>query len=357
MNRKLAIALIMLTAMIVVACSNKAPVETPAPTLAETLAIPVTGPTAEVPATSTFPPPPEFPSTPESARPTNSPDCTNSAIFVTDVTIPDNSEMAGDTVFTKTWRIANTGTCIWASDYSVTNYAGESMSAPTSTSLTLTYPGQTVDVSVTLRAPNTIGTHTGYFVIKNPAGLIMQINTDSRLWVVINVKSTVAATATVVGGATAVPATASGASGNGFATANCAYTLDPAKVTEVINAVNAYRTQSGLPVYKVNLQLTLAAQAHANDIACNKLFVHTGSNGSTVDSRVVVSGYVAKSVDENVYGSNPPLTGSDVVTWWKNDKTELRNNLNLVSDKFVDIGVGYAFFNDYGYYVIVFASP
>jgi uncharacterized protein YkwD len=128
-------------------------------------------------------------------------------------------------------------------------------------------------------------------------------------------------------------------------------------VTDAINAVNAYRAQSGLPAYKVNPQLTLAAQAHANDIACNKLFVHTGSNGSTVDSRVVVSGYVAKSVDENVYGGNPPLTGSDVVTWWKNDKTDLRNNLNLVSDKFVDIGVGYAFFNDYGYYVIVFASP
>ena len=356
MNRK-ATAFILLTALIIVACSIKAPVETPMRTVAETLEIPITGPTAGVPATSTFPPPPEFTSAPESPRSTNSPDCTNSAVFVTDVTIPDNSEMVGDTVFTKTWRIANTGTCIWASDYSVTNYAGENMSAPTSTSLTLTYPGQTVDVSVTLRAPNTIGTHTGYFVIKNPAGLIMQINTDSRLWVVIDVKSTVTATATAIGAATNTPATASGASGNGFATANCAYTLDPTKVTDAINAVNAYRTQSGLPVYKVNLQLTLAAQSHANDIACNKLFVHTGSNGSTVESRVVVSGYVAKSVGENVYGSDPPLTGSDVVSWWNDDKTDLRNNQNLVSDKFVDIGVGYAFFNDYGYYVIVFATP
>ncbi len=360
MHRKLAIALIMLTAMIVIACSNKAPAETLAPTLAQTLVIPITGATeaaapatAEVPAASTVPTP-EFTPTPGTPRPTNFPDCTNSALFVADVTITDNSEMVGDTVFTKTWRIVNTGTCIWASDYSVTNYAGESMSAPASVSLTLTYPGQTVDISIPLRAPNTIGTHKGYFVIKNPAGLIMKINTDSRLWVVIDVKSTVAATPIV---ATSIPATASGASGNGFATANCAYTLDPTKVTDAINAVNAYRTLSGLPAYKVNPQLTLAAQAHANDIACNKLFVHTGSNGSTVDSRVVVSGYVAKSVDENVYGSDPPLTGSDVVTWWKNDKTDLRNNQNLVSDKFIDIGVAYAFFNNYGYYVIVFATP
>jgi uncharacterized protein YkwD len=359
MNRKLVIALIMLTAMIVVACSNKAPAEVSAPTLAQTLVIPITGATetaapatAEVSAASTATP--DFTPTPGSPRPTNIPDCTNSGAFVTDVTIADNSEMVGDTAFTKTWRIVNTGTCIWASDYNVTNYAGESMSAPASVPLTLTYPGQTVDISIPLRAPNTIGTHKGYFVIKNPAGLIMKINTDSRLWVVIDVKSTVAATPIV---ATSIPPTSSGASGNGFAAVNCTYTLDPTKVTDAVNAVNIYRAQSGLPAYQVNPQLTLAAQAHANDIACNKLFVHTGSNGSTPDSRVVVSGYVAKSVDENVYGSNPPLTGSDVVTWWKNDKTDLRNNLNLVSDKFVDIGVAYAFFNNYGYYVIVFATP
>src|SRR5258706_2324406 len=361
MHRKLAIALIMLTAMIAVAGINKAPEELLALTWAQTLVIPITGATeaaapatAEAQSATSTVPTPEFTVTPGTPRPTNFRDCTNSGVFVTDVTIPDNSEMVGDTVFTKTWRIENTGTCIWASDYSVTNYAGESMSAPASVPLTLTYPGQTVDISIPLRAPNTIGTHKGYFVIKNPAGLIMKINTDSRLWVVIDVKSTVAATPIV---ATSIPATAIGASGNGFANANCVYKLDPTKLTDALNEINAYRTLSGLPAYKVNPQLTLAAQAHANDIACNKLFVHTGSNGSTVDSRVVVSGYIAKSVDENVYGSDPPLTGSDVVIWWKNDKTDLRNNQNLASGTFIDIGVGYAAFNSYGYYVIVFATP
>jgi uncharacterized protein YkwD len=51
------------------------------------------------------------------------------------------------------------------------------------------------------------------------------------------------------------------------------------------------------------------------------------------------------------------LTGQGTVDLWKNDKTDLQNNSNLVSAKFVDIGVGYAFFNNYGYYVIVFAAP
>jgi len=231
------------------------------------------------------------------------------------------------------------------------------MSTPAAVPLALTYPGQPADISIQLKAPNSVGTHKSYFVIKNPAGLIMKINADSRLWLIINVKSTVSAAATAVSGATSTPAATLGSSGNGFANVTCAYTTDQAKVNAVVSAVNAYRSQSGLPAYNVNPQLTLAAQAHANDMACNNLFVHTGSNGSTVASRVVVSGYTASFVTENVYGSYPPLTGQEAVNWWKNDKTDLSHNRNLVSDTYIDIGVGYAFFNNYGYYVIVFATP
>jgi uncharacterized protein YkwD len=92
-------------------------------------------------------------------------------------------------------------------------------------------------------------------------------------------------------------------------------------------------------------------------MACNNLFTHSGSNGSTIQSRVTASGYVYSTVSENVYGSYPPLSGAGVVNWWKNDKSDLRHNLNLISDTFVDVGVGYSFFNNYGYYVVVFGSP
>jgi uncharacterized protein YkwD/predicted small lipoprotein YifL len=362
MKGKLITTLVLL--MILSACGNKAPVETPAPTQVETSTIPITGATAteaaaitEAPATSAAPTENSSSSTSGPSQPTNMPDCTNSASFVIDVTVPDNTGMVGDTRFVKTWRIMNTGTCIWAADYTLTYYAGDRMFSPASVPLVLTYPGKTLDLSISLKAPNTVGSYKGYFVIKNPAGLIMKINSDSRLWVIINVTSTVAATATPAPSAATGSATAGGASGNGFATVNCAYALDQARVTDVIDAVNAYRAESDLPAYNVNPQLTLAAQNHANDMACNHLFGHTGSNGSTVESRVVVSGYVASSLSENVYGSYPPLTGADAVNWWKNDKTDLRHNLNLLSNTFIDIGVGYAFFDNYGYYVIVFATP
>ena len=107
MNGKLVIAFMILIVMSLAACSNQAPADISTPTLAETLEIPITGATeteapvtVEVVVTSTNAP--EFTSTPEPPRPTNIPDCTNSASFVTDVTIPDNSEIVGNTTFTKT---------------------------------------------------------------------------------------------------------------------------------------------------------------------------------------------------------------------------------------------------------------
>jgi len=360
MNGKLITTCLMLAITILSACSSQAPTETSAPAVTETLAIPVTGVTAteaqvttDAPALPTLAP--TFTSTPEPPRPTNTADCTNSAAFVTDVTIPDNTEIVGGETFIKTWRILNTGTCIWASDYTLSHYSDERMNAPASVPLAITYPGQTLDISVPLTAPNTLGKHRGNFVIKNPAGLIMKIDSDSRLWLIIDVKTVTAATAAV--GATNTPAGTSAGSGIGFANVTCAYTVDQAKLVEARNAINEYRAQFGMFAYKVDAQLVLAAQAHANDMACNNLFVHTGSNGSTIASRVAASGYTAAFVSENVYGSNPPLSGPDVVNWWINDKTDLNHNLNLVSDTFTEIGVGYAFFNNYGYYVIVFASP
>jgi uncharacterized protein YkwD len=325
-------------------------------------------PASPIPAASAESPTP----TPQATRPPNAADCTNSASFVADVTIPDNSEVIGGANFTKTWRIQNTGTCIWAGDYTLTHYSDQRMNAPASVALPVTFPGQTADISVELTAPTALGTHRANFVIKNPAGLIMKINDDSRLWLIINVK--IAATATFPAAATAAgsspasgatatiaagspaPATSS-SGGGGSASVTCNYAIDQLKLIDVINAVNAYRKQSGLPDYTVNTQLVRAAQMHANDMACNQFFTHTGSDGSTPASRVAASGYKAAFVSENVYGSYPPLTGEGAVNWWKNDQTDLNHNLNLISDTYTEIGVGYSFFNNYGYYVIVFATP
>ena len=349
MIKKLFIFFVLIT-LAVSSCTAQGTATQPAvPTLTETQAPALTQP----PVAETLIPTetqvqetalPESTATSEATRPPNDPNCSNSASFVADVTIPDNSEVGAGAPFTKTWRVSNTGTCVWASDYTLTYYSGERMSSPASVPLPLTYPGQTADISINLTAPNSLGKHQGNFVIKNPKGLIMKVNEDSRLWVIVSsVSNTTAATAV--------------SSGTGLVTSTCAFTSDPANITDTLNAINTYRTNNGLPAYNNNSALAKAAQAHANDMACNNLFTHTGSNGSTVQSRVTAAGYTFSFVTENVYGSYPPLTGQGAVNWWINDKTDLRHNLNLVSDTYLDIGVGYSFYNNYGYYVVVFGTP
>jgi uncharacterized protein YkwD len=361
MTKKL-FTVLLLMAVTLAACGGQTATEAPAPPSETFVSVPTEAPATESPiATETSAAPATQPdSTPTSGTPvpTNAPDCTNSASFVADVTIPDNTAVGAGTIFTKTWRVRNTGTCIWGPEYTLTYYSDERMNAPAAVPLGVTFPGETLDISVDLTAPNGLGTRRGNFVIKNPAGLIMKIDNDSRLWLIINVTNPSAPTATAIP-TTGTPGSPAPGTGNspGFAKVTCAFTTDSAKVTDVINAVNAYRTQNNLPVYTVNEKLTLAAQAHANDMACNNLFVHTGSDGSTPQTRVATSGYIASSATENVYGSYPPLTGQGAVNWWINDKTDLRHNQNLLSNTYVDIGVGYSFFNNYGFYVLVFAKP
>ena len=370
-----------LLALVLSACNGQAAAETATVTATEgPVATTVISITEAPPGTETSTPPsPDISATATSAtpltatptvgtlQPANAPDCTNSASFVADVTIPDNTNVAGGTTFTKTWRVSNTGTCIWGPDYTLTHYSDERLGAPDSVPLVITYPGQTADISVDLTAPNSNGNHRGNFVIENPAGLIMKVGDDSRLWVIINV--TVTTTITPTATATALSNTAVGsvtatstgstaaASSSNVTTATCAFTTEREKLTQVITAVNAYRTTKGLPPYTVNPLLAQAAQRHANDIACHKLYVHTGSDGSTPQSRVADTGYVAKSVSENVNGNYPPFDGQQVVNWWINDKSDLRHNQNLLSTTFTQIGVGYSFYENFGYYVLVVAKP
>lgn len=345
-----------LLVLVISACGGQSATGTVIPLSTETSA-PV-APATEAPPTATVTPLAQNPATvtPETPIPTNSADCTNRAAFVADVNFPDNSDIAASSTFTKTWRIRNSGTCVWGPDYLLTHYSEERMAAPASVPLSVTFPDQTADISVDLIAPSTGGKHRGNFVIKSPSGLIMKIDNDSHLWLVINVTGQAASapSATTASGTGAVPPSATQT--GGLPTAACAYTTDAAKVAETINAINAYRSQNGLAAYAVNELLNKAALSHAGDIACNNLFTHKGSDGSTPTTRVAASGYKASFVSENVYGSYPPLTGQGAVDWWKNDLADVRHNQNLLSTTYTEIGVAYTFFNNYGYYVIVFAK-
>lgn len=274
-------------------------------------------------------------------------DCTDQAAFGSDVTIPDGTSISAGTTFTKTWQIENTGTCTWTNQYSLNFAQGEQMDAPAATEiLSTTAPGETMEISVDMVAPDANGTYRADFQLLDPNGDSVPIDEGSYVWVSI-----------VVGDSTVEQSPTDQADNPGFSDANCAFTTDTARAVDAVNAINAYRAQNGLPPFTVNAQLTQAAQAHAEDMACNNLFVHTGSNGSTPESRVAAAGYQAAYVTENVYGRYPAPTGQETVTWWATDQTDPRHNENLVSTQYTEIGAGYAFFDNFGYFAVVFATP
>jgi hypothetical protein len=93
------------------------------------------------------------------------------AKFVTDVTIPDGTEFTAGESFTKTWRVRNDGDCTWTADYALVFDTGERMGGASPQLLMGSIgPGDTVDLSVDLVAPNSIGTYTGNWQIRNNAG-------------------------------------------------------------------------------------------------------------------------------------------------------------------------------------------
>src|SRR5574342_488316 len=116
-----------------------------------------------VPATNTSPAVSPVVASPTSSAPavTATSDCDN-ADFVTDVTIPDGTVLDPGEEFTKTWRLKNAGTCSWTPSYAVVFSNGDSMSGPATQALTANVnPGQTVDISLNLKAPSTPGNYTG----------------------------------------------------------------------------------------------------------------------------------------------------------------------------------------------------
>jgi hypothetical protein len=108
-------------------------------------------------------------------------------------TYKDGAEVAPGTTFVKTWRLRNSGSCTWNASYSVVFISGDAMGAPASVQLTTgsVAPGQVVDVSVTMRAPETPKDYAGYWKLRNPQGVVFGLgaNADASFWVKVNVVS------------------------------------------------------------------------------------------------------------------------------------------------------------------------
>ncbi len=112
--------------------------------------------------------------------------------FVDDVTIPDGTTFSPNSGFVKTWRIQNNGTCTWTPSYQVVFDGGEAMGGPAALALPHNVPpGNEIEISVNLTAPDTPGNYRGDWKLRNPAGQVFGLGSqaDSSFWVIINVGS------------------------------------------------------------------------------------------------------------------------------------------------------------------------
>jgi len=111
--------------------------------------------------------------------------------FIKDVTYADGSVLQPNTTFTKTWRLRNNGSCSWTSDFDLLFVSGDSMGVPSRTDINSTVlPGETVDISVAMKAPASEGTYTAYFKLISPSGVSFGWgpNGDKNFWAEIKVQ-------------------------------------------------------------------------------------------------------------------------------------------------------------------------
>ena len=90
--------------------------------------------------------------------------------YIKDVTIPDGTVLAPGETFTKTWKLQNTGSCDWDSDYQLVFVRGDAMNGSDTEIDQTVSVDKKADVSIDLTAPDDEGTYTGYWRLADENG-------------------------------------------------------------------------------------------------------------------------------------------------------------------------------------------
>jgi hypothetical protein len=111
------------------------------------------------------------------------------ALFVDDITIPDNTKIDPGATFTKTWLIQNDGSCTWTTGYAIVFDSGDQMDGPDSVAISNEVaPGQAIEISVNLKAPSESKTYRGNWMLKNASGEKFGLSDfNDPFWAIIKV--------------------------------------------------------------------------------------------------------------------------------------------------------------------------
>ncbi len=120
----------------------------------------------------------------------------------------------------------------------------------------------------------------------------------------------------------------------------------------ILNLVNDLRARNGLPPFVWDQRLASAAQNQAGFMAANNIYSHSGSGGSTPQSRASGAGFPGRATENVVGGTN--LTPGQGVVWWINSPIHLNT---LLSPQYSHVGIGNAYGFEQNFYALVAGSP
>ncbi len=127
-----------------------------------------------------------------------------------DVTIPDDTVISAGSSFTKVWRLVNTGSCPWTTDYAVVWFSGDRMGSISEQNLSRQVDaGQSIDIAVDMTAPVEAGIKQGFWKLRNTSSQLFGIGPagNSPFWVRIIVAEAATTVPTSSPEATATPIT------------------------------------------------------------------------------------------------------------------------------------------------------
>ncbi len=124
---------------------------------------------------------------------------------------------------------------------------------------------------------------------------------------------------------------------------------------ELIDAVNSYRAQNGMPAYAISSILMGTAQSQADYMASIGQVTHTGPGGSSYSDRLIAAGYSSVFRSENIISGSPNASGWDLVnspTW-----ADSLHQHTMLSPELCEVGAGVALGGGTAYYVLDAACP
>ena len=110
----------------------------------------------------------------------------NNLLLINDVDVPAGTVFKPEEQFTKSWKVANTGTCDWVYRYHLAHISGDDVGGMDPVSLgKVIPPGKWTQLTITLRAPKAPGKYTSYWRFADQSGTVF----GSTLGVSIEVKA------------------------------------------------------------------------------------------------------------------------------------------------------------------------